>query len=762
MGMILAHHIPPQRPAEAPASDPCSYTVKFDGPTIDNFSAPGGSRRDVVFRPDGLRAWTHWTITFGGFDTHQYDLPAPWDFANPRINSGNILRTTGLNRSMTWHDNGNKLTFLRRWFSSFRRIDTWDQSATPYDISAGLGPVFASLTAITGPGEYMVRFSLDGFKMFVDISAATMQRYNLAIAHDISSSTGVDQIFNYGAAGIGSSNTWGFSADHTRIYFVTGSGGNLIASFDLTAPDDISAPFNFVTGVSTNLPTNLGVARGLTIRGDTGDIILLADQNNQRIRCWTGGVAPTTDPVFNDVVLLLDFAGPDGGTNITDLSPSGHTETFHGNAEIDTAVRSKGNNTLKLDGAGDLIDYPQSSDFDFPGDFTVECDIRFNAPAVGTSGFISSYDVPTTNGGWWLQWAATGDLRFGQADVPGALISRTFVPVANTLYSIAVTRAGTDLRMFIDGVQQGIAETDSTNLSGSTVGVSIGALQPPAVQDFDGYIGSVRLTKGVARYTAGYTPPGCGFPSVPAPPSPVVASGAPSITKPTSAGVAVVTSTPAIEAGAPLIGSGGSPTTIPASPTETAGDRIFVYGSNEVPTVDGTWTQLATAPTSFYVFTKVAAGDVTDLAQSQGSGVGHAVFIKFTMKDTAGVGSWDFDAQSTLRNTFRTAFDCNSLSFGLGSGPSCAFFAGLRIGSGVQPGTVGDFSDANFNAPPTGGTILKVKTSQVGAPFNTYWSAISFFCEPTKILYATGKFWSGANSPTSHLTQTRGFRYDHD
>ena len=197
--------------------------------------------------------------------------------------------------------------------------------------------------------------------------------------------------------------------------------------------------------------------------------------------------------------------------------------------------------------------------------------------------------------------------------------------------------------------------------------------------------------------------------------------------------------------------------------TETAGDRIFVYGSGEQPNVDGTWTQLATAPAGFDVFTKVAAGDATDIATTGGgAGDAAAVMIKFTMKDTAGVGSWDFDAQSTLRNTNRANFDCNSLGFGLGGGPSCAFFAGRRIASGVTPGVVGDFSDPNFNAPPTGGTILKVKTQQVGAPFNTYWHAISFFCEPTKVVYATGKFWSGADSPNLHLTQTRGWRYDHD
>ncbi len=263
--------------------DADEYCLKSDDVTPEPFSTPGGSRRDVRFRPDGLRAWTHWTVSVGGFDTHQYDLPAPWQLTGWTPN-GNILRVQGLNRSMTWHDNGTKLTFLSRWFSSFRRIDTFDHSAAPYDISGGLGPSFASFTALNDAGEYMARFSLDGFNLFVDEGAALMKRYNMTVAHDISTITGFDQTFAYGAAGAGSTNSWDFSGDHRKIYFAT--GGNLLGSFDLTAPDDISAPFNFVTGVSIFLPTNLGVPRGLTIRGDGGDWILLGDQNTQRIRCW--------------------------------------------------------------------------------------------------------------------------------------------------------------------------------------------------------------------------------------------------------------------------------------------------------------------------------------------------------------------------------------------------------------------------------------------------------------------------------------------
>ena len=260
------------------AQDASFYSFKSDDPTPENFSAPGGSRRDVRFRPDGLRAWTHWTITFGGDDTHQYDLPTPWATTG-WIPSGGVLRVTGLNRSMRWHDNGDKLTFLSRWFSSFRRMDTFDMSATPYDISSGLGPGFASFTGLIS-GEYMHQFSLDESHVFVGRNAAEIRRYNMTVPGDISTITGFDQTFVHGQA----TETWEFSADHTILYFRDSTG--IITSYDLTAPDDISAPSNFQTGPDSNLPTNMAVARGMNYRPDNGDIFLLADQNNQQIRCW--------------------------------------------------------------------------------------------------------------------------------------------------------------------------------------------------------------------------------------------------------------------------------------------------------------------------------------------------------------------------------------------------------------------------------------------------------------------------------------------
>lgn len=219
----------------------------------------------------------------------------------------------------------------------------------------------------------------------------------------------------------------------------------------------------------------------------------------------TGEIKPiptpiTGDPDFASVVLLLDFAGADGATDITDLSNSGHVDSFFGQAQVDTAVQFLGVNTLLCDGVGDFVTFPDSPDWDFgTSDFTIELGVRL-AETDKTYGFISTYDPPN---GWLIQRTNTGLLRFGVGDT--SLYSEAWAATIDTFFHIAVSRSGTDLRVFVDGVQLGATVTDSTNFVGSTADAFLGSLSA-ALQPLDGFVGAVRVTKGVARYTANFTP----------------------------------------------------------------------------------------------------------------------------------------------------------------------------------------------------------------------------------------------------------------
>ena len=217
----------------------------------------------------------------------------------------------------------------------------------------------------------------------------------------------------------------------------------------------------------------------------------------------------TGDPDFASVTLLLDFDGVDGATDITDLSNSAHVDTFVGSAQVDTAQQFLGVNSGLFDGVGDeRIHFPNDADWGIgTGDFTWECGVRFSAVAT-TYGFLSNFLGADGAG---LRWRnSPAELQF----ITGGAIKKaeSWSPVINTWYHVAVSRKGTSLRMFVDGVEFGTATTDSTDITQGTAQFSVGSTAI-GTEPHDGNIGAVRLTKGVARFTENFTPPTVFYPT---------------------------------------------------------------------------------------------------------------------------------------------------------------------------------------------------------------------------------------------------------
>ncbi len=104
-------------------------------------------------------------------------------------------------------------------------------------------------------------------------------------------------------------------------------------------------------------------------------------------------------------------------------------------------------------------------------------------------------------GPWYMYRLSTNVIGFGIHGA-GPLVSSTTNTAASTWYHVAVTRSGTSLRMFINGILESSA-TNSSDLVAS--GLNLGLISTPYLMN--GYIDDFRITKGVARYTANFTPP---------------------------------------------------------------------------------------------------------------------------------------------------------------------------------------------------------------------------------------------------------------
>lgn len=214
------------------------------------------------------------------------------------------------------------------------------------------------------------------------------------------------------------------------------------------------------------------------------------------------------DPYYNSVSLLLHCDGVNGSTTFTDNSPNPKTISVVGSTAISTAQSKFGGASTRFDGTASQLATSTSTDLAFgTGDFTIECFININA--YKNYGFIYLTTGATTH--FLLALGSTG--RTLRAFVTGSVIDLNgpTTLALNTWYHVAVTRSGTTVRLFLNGVLEVSGTCASTFTDTSAI---IGEAADP----IDAYIDELRVTTGAARYTANFTPPIAAFGDSWAPP----------------------------------------------------------------------------------------------------------------------------------------------------------------------------------------------------------------------------------------------------
>ena len=204
--------------------------------------------------------------------------------------------------------------------------------------------------------------------------------------------------------------------------------------------------------------------------------------------------------------------------DIWEQADGGQVMTKVGNVTASNAQRNfLTSSAMYFDGNGDYIDFVKKDSYSFESgvDFTVEGWWYMNSIA-GRPHFIgmgTGIDgTPAHYSDWNMYYNSSNQLTFYYYNGSTA-IARTFAwtPVISTWYHIAVSRSGTDLKAFVNGTQIGSTITDSTNFSGAAGSrpLRIGRWQYGGGINayLNGYAQDIRITKGLARYTANFTPP---------------------------------------------------------------------------------------------------------------------------------------------------------------------------------------------------------------------------------------------------------------
>ena len=166
-----------------------------------------------------------------------------------------------------------------------------------------------------------------------------------------------------------------------------------------------------------------------------------------------------------------------------------------------------------FDGATDYLTAPSSSQFNLPGDFTIECWIHrtVNVDIIGLFG-IGSTDPDSNlvriNSGVLQFWLGGSNSGASGTGTKTGQINCSTVLLFNTWYHVALVRSGSaanNVKLYLNGVLDGQGTGTYQVPTNSFV---IGKSYPGyAGEHFNGYISNVRIVKGVAVYTGTFTPP---------------------------------------------------------------------------------------------------------------------------------------------------------------------------------------------------------------------------------------------------------------
>jgi len=157
---------------------------------------------------------------------------------------------------------------------------------------------------------------------------------------------------------------------------------------------------------------------------------------------------------------------------------------------------------VDLDGTGDYLSMPTSTDFEFgTGDYTIE--FWFYRTGGGQGNIYEGRDGGNTNR---ILFYVNSAERIA-AYINGTGPNLGSVVITGRWYHAALCRSSGTNRIFLDGVlQTSWADTVDVDAPNGTFYIGHDPYNNPA-QDFEGYLSNFRVIKGTALYTADFDPP---------------------------------------------------------------------------------------------------------------------------------------------------------------------------------------------------------------------------------------------------------------
>lgn len=222
-------------------------------------------------------------------------------------------------------------------------------------------------------------------------------------------------------------------------------------------------------------------------------------------------------PVDSYTKLLLHMDGVNNSTTFMDVS--GKTVTPNGGAKISTTQSKFNGSSGYFGGAGDYLYLGANTDFDLGYDLTSSFTLDFwfltTTTLVNATLYSNRYEQPssgrgaivhingTTNDGkiWWRSGSGGPTDYLGLSTTTGGFNDGIW-------HHVACIRSGSTYKIYVDGILSGSTTWATAPYPGGNACIGRDPYYGSSGQyDYTGYIDELRVSKGIARWTANFTPP---------------------------------------------------------------------------------------------------------------------------------------------------------------------------------------------------------------------------------------------------------------
>jgi len=197
--------------------------------------------------------------------------------------------------------------------------------------------------------------------------------------------------------------------------------------------------------------------------------------------------------------LLIRGGGANGSTSFSDVSDNSRTITTTGSwLTHSTAATKFQTSSIKLICYGASYCYAaDSTDFEYgTGDFTI--DFWINVQSL-------SYAIRICEKTYYITVLTNGKLYFTDSNSGATLTSTNAISTGSWVH-VALVRSGTTFTFYIGGTANG-SITNSGSISATSNNFKLGTNSANSSTSTAAYLDEFRVSKGIARWTADFTPP---------------------------------------------------------------------------------------------------------------------------------------------------------------------------------------------------------------------------------------------------------------